>query len=564
MCSNQLNDADEDILVAQNLVKTIMTGVEAQNVRTGQLLMALKKTAAGNALCSSFSKKAIVTYCNLFDIPTKDRSLEELADDLAEKMLGDMNRTNPDVNATLEATAPPERKMVWDNLDISPSGTAYEMSRAQDESNGTQGDLCKVLNTLSRLGITYFMNSVGCASIAQDCLYGSPQRVTAKANPEVLQPDNVSIVVSVEDSKKAEALSAATRSNEYAEQARQAGAKGIRIYAVSASNPSAMNPSEGIIPLSHTQLSNLIVATGAIDLWLADPQVFSPGILECANANKTVVVTTEPSDNVLGTESIDHGTPKKKEHECSNWAGTIVAKAIENYKKRCEIKRRIPSNSIEAVVGFNMDTLEGRYGCMSPVASALISGKIKGIVNLTASTNANAQFEENIAAIADILLRNNILVFVNGYASFPLITQGYCSTAALDKCGVKLQQFLNGSLPPVWHFSDAVNSLHVLFVFREIAKYAGRPIKDLPFAEITPHLSDEQDFCTALAFRLLGFNSYHCDSTPIQGAEKIQELIPEEMGRMLGSSMNIIPDPKELAQKVVCDFDEARSNVCWR
>lgn len=559
MCSKQLNDADEDIRVAQNLVKIITSGIEAQNERTRTLLMALKKTAAGNAVRSGLNKKKVTDYCNMFDLSSKNKSLEELAADLAEKMMGDMDRTSPDVNATLEATAPPERKMVWDNLDISPAGTTYELSRAHDDI-AAQGDLRQVMDTIARLGITYFMNSVGCASIAQDCLYGSPQRVKAKANPEVLQSNAVSIVVSIEDLQIAKELAATAHSEEYAKQARQAGAEEIRVYAVGASNPSAIEPLVGVIPLSHVQLSGLIIATGAIDLWLTDPHGFSPELLEFANANKTVVVTTEPSDRVLGTESIDLGDTEKE----STWAGTIVTKAIENFKNRSEINRRIPSKEIEAVAGFNLDSLEDRYGCMSPVASALINGQIKGIVNVTAGRNANPHFETDLAAMADILLSNDILVFVNGYAAFALMAQGYCSTNALDKCGTKLQKFLGGSLPPVWSFSSSLNSLHVMLVFREIAKYAGHPIKNLPFAELSPNWSDEQDYCLALAYRMLGFNSYHCDPGPVQEARKIQEMFSGEAGKSLGSSMTVIPDPEELARKIVRDFDEARSNVCWR
>ncbi len=163
-------------------------------------------------------------------------------------MLDDITRVNPDVNATLEATVPPERKMVWNNLGICPAGATYEISRlVHDESIGTQRDLNKVMNSIYRIGITFLINSVGCASIAQDCVYGLPQRITAKATPEVLQSNNVSIVLSCEDSNRSKELIVTAQSNEFVQQAKQVGAKGIRVYAVSRSNPSAMEHSEGII-----------------------------------------------------------------------------------------------------------------------------------------------------------------------------------------------------------------------------------------------------------------------------------------------------------------------------
>ena len=557
---NSTSDAEKDTMVAQRLVKIITTGMEAQNIRTHKLLAALKRSAIGNASQSTLNKGKVLNYCSLFDIPTKDRSLKELAGELADRMLDDMNRTNPGVNTTLEATAPPERKLVWDNLNVSPAGTAYEMSRTAHVENG---DLRQAMDTISRLGTTFLMNSLGCASIAQDCLFGLPQRVVAKANPEALESNSISIVISVEDSQKAKELVATAQSSECVKEAILAGAEDIRVYAVSATNPSDMEPVEGVIPLSHIQLSSLFAATGAIDLWLTDPHNFSSEIMEIATAKKTVVVATEPLDVAFGTESIDLSSTEAEKDECSTWAKAIVTKAIENYYDCREIKRHIPSRSIEAVVGFNLDTLEQRYGCMSPVASALITGQIKGIVNLTASPDSSANFDRDIAEIADILLSNNILIFANGHAAVSLVDQGYCSAKAIDKCGTKLQRFL-GNSTPVWHFSNSIDSLHVMLVFREIAKYAGRPIRDLPFAELTPHWSDEQDFCIALAYRMLGLNSYHCADAPIQGGKNVQDFLYGGSNDLFGSRMIVDPDPKKIAEKIVFDFEEARSNLCWR
>jgi len=555
---SNMSDDEKDLVAAQNLVKIITTGMEAQNIRTHKLLAALKRAANDNGTQSNLNRSKVTNYCNLFDIPTKGKPLEELADKLAETMLDDMNRTNPGLNATLEATAPPERKLVWNNLEVSPAGAAYEMSRVTHDENR---ELHQVFDAVSRLGSTFLINSLGCASIAQDCLLGLPKRVKAKANPEVLQPNSISIFISVEDSEKVKDIIAAARSSECVKQARLAGAEGIRVYAVSASNPSDMEAVDGVISLSHIQLSGLFAASGVIDLWLVDPQSFSPEILEFANANTNSVVTTEPLDVAFEIESIDFGGTE--ENEYSSRAKTVVVKAIENYENRGETKRHIPSNPIEAVVGFNLDTLEQRYGCMSPVASALISGQIKGIVNLTASPDSSANFDKDIAEIADILLSNDIIIFANGYAAVSLVAQGYCAAKAVDKCGVKLQRFL-GSTPPVWHFSNSIDSLHVMLVFREIAKYAGRPIRDLPFAEITPHWSDEEDFCIALAYRMLGFNSYHCVPAPIQGAKNVQDFLYGGSKALFGSCMNVEPDPKKIAEKIVLDFEEARSNLCWR
>ena len=61
-------------------------------------------------------------------------------------------------------------------------------------------------------------------------------------------------------------------------------------------------------------------------------------------------------------------------------------------------------------------------------------------------------------------------------------------------------------------------------LFAGVAAKSGHAIKELPYAFISPEWSNEKGLCAALAFRLLGMNSYHSVYAPTQGSEKVNRV----------------------------------------
>lgn len=557
--------ADADLIVARNLVRAAAGGVAAHGARAREVMLTLKKASEGDPNLPILGKRKVLAVAALFDLDTKENTVEELAGEIADILLEDMSRTIPGVHRTISALALPDRRKLWEELDLLPVGSYHEVFEALHQTTvGTQGDWRKAMDQFFRLGIVFSMNSVVGGSIAQDCLFGLPQRTKVKANLGALKTDTVNIAIHGHAPMLATTVIATARREKFVEMAEEAGATGFQFYGICCSGLSTLYRLGGVIPLSNANGSELVVATGALDLWVADIQEVFPGIMDVANCYKTVVVTTNESNRLPGAEHIGYRRDLEDMDKLPELADRIVTRAIESFKDRRDIKRHIPQHEMEAEVGFNLNTLEHHYGCMEPVASALINGQIKGIINLAGCTNTRVVFEKAIVDIVDILLENNILVFTNGCASFPKAKLGYCSTKALKKCGTKLQNFLRGELPPVWHFGECIDNAHAVGVFREIAKYAGKQVKDLPFAEVTPEWSNEKGVGAALAFRMLGFDSYHCVHAPVHGSEKVRDFLYGGTKDLFGSCMNVDPDPKKIAAKIIADFEEARSNLCWR
>ena len=64
----------------------------------------------------------------------------------------------------------------------------------------------------------------------------------------------------------------------------------------------------GVIPLSNAVGAEMILGTGALDLWVADVQDVFPSIMEVAKCFKTTVVTTSDSARLPEAEhyALDH------------------------------------------------------------------------------------------------------------------------------------------------------------------------------------------------------------------------------------------------------------------
>ena len=557
--------ANADLIVARNLVRIAAGGVAAHGARAREVMLTLKKAAEGEIDLPIEGRDKVAAVAAMYGLKTEGRTVEELAGEIADILLEDMSRTVPGTHRTLQAAASPERKKVWSELGVLPIGSYHEVFEALHATTvATQGDWRKAMDQFMRLGICFSMNSVVGGSIAGDCLYGVPTRSTTKANLGALTTDHVNIAVHGHAPMLAMEVIKTARTDKFVAMAREAGARGIQFYGICCSGLSTLYRLGGVIPLANANGAELVVATGALDLWLADIQEVFPGIMDVANCFKTVVVTTNESNRLPGAEHIGYKRDMSDLDRLPELADRIVTRAIESFKNRLDVKRHIPPHEVEAEVGFGLEYLNGHYGgSLKPITEALKDGRITGIINLAGCTNTRIVFEKAIVDIADILLKNNILIFANGCASFPMAKLGYCSTRGTEKCGDSLRGFLGQDMPPVWHFGECIDNAHAVVTFAAIAGQLGRDIKDLPFAEVTPEWSNEKGVGAALAFRMLGFDSYHCVHAPVQGSQKVMDFIYGGTRELLGSCMNVDPDPQKLAQMIINDFKAARRKLGW-
>ena len=124
---------------------------------------------------------------------------------------------------------------------------------------------------------------------------------------------------------------------------------------------------EGVIPLSNAVSAELVLGTGALDLWVADVQEVYPAIMDVAKCFKTTVVTTHDSARLPGAEHIGYDHHHSNIAETKKIAERIVERAIESFEARKGVPVFIPKYEVEAEVGFSVEYLCKKYGSLEPI-----------------------------------------------------------------------------------------------------------------------------------------------------------------------------------------------------
>lgn len=556
--------ADVDLIVARNLLRSAAAGVAQHGMHAREVILALKWAAEGKLDVPIMGKQKIKDTAEAFGIKTKNRPLKKIASELADALLEDLSRTVPDDYQTIRACAPLERQKVWEDLDILPISAYHEVFEAYHKTGcATDGDWKSIMQQFLRCGLAFTFSGVVGASIATDALFGVGDRVTAKVNLGALKKGYVNIAVHGHLPLLVSQIVKAGQEEKFIELAKSKGAKGIRFYGICCSGLSAMYRYDGVIPLSNAVSAELVLGTGALDLWVADVQDVFPSIMEVAKCFKTTVVTTSESARLPGAERFEYDHHHANIGETKELAEKIVLRAIESFEERKGIPVYIPPYESEAEVGFSVEYVHKRFGSMAPLAEAVKSGKILGIVNMVGCNNPKVLYEKAIVDVAKVLLENNVLILSNGCASFPLMKLGYCNTSALEQTGESLREFLEPDLPPVWHVGECIDNTRSSGIFAGIAGELGKKIYELPFAFSSPEWGNEKGIDAALGFRLMGVNSYHCVEAQIYGSKNVIEFLKHGTKELLGSTMNVDTDPVSLGHKIVEDMKIKRKQLGW-
>ena len=555
--------ADEDLIVARNLLRSAAAGAAQHGMHGREVILSLKWAAEGKLDLPILGQQKIKDTAKAFGIKTERRSIKKIASELADILLEDMSRTVPGDYKIIEALGSEERKKVWKELDIIPISAYHEVFEAYHKTGvGTDGDWKSIMQQFLRCGLAFTYSGVVSTSIATDGLFGVGDRVTSKVNIGALKKGYVNIAVHGHLPTLVSEIVRVGQEEKFINLAKEAGAKGIRFYGICCSGLSAMYRYAGVIPLSNAVSAELVLGTGALDLWIADVQDVFPSIMEVAKCFRTTVVTTSESARLPGAERFEYDHHHSNIGETRELAEKIVLRGIESFKDRQGIPVYIPPYEVDAEVGFSPEYVHKHYGSMKPLYEAVKEGKILGIVNIVGCNNPKVVYEKCVIDVANALLRNNILILTNGCASFPLMKMGYCNVSGQEHAGESLKEFL-GDLPPVWHVGECIDNTKSSGIFAGVAGEAGKPLYEMPFAFSSPEWSNEKGIDAALGFRLMGINSYHCVEAQIHGSKNVIEFLKEGTKELLGSVMVVDTNPDSLGEKIVADIIEKRKALGW-
>jgi len=557
--------ADADVIVARNILRWLAGAVASHGARGREVILALKAAAEGTLDQPIRGLGKLQAVAKAFGLDAADKTPQALAGEVAAILLEDLSRTVPGEHRTLAAMAPPERRARWAALDILPIGGYHEVYEALHRTGvGTDSDWRNLMTQFLRTGLAFTWSSVVGSAVAMDILYGLPKRSRVATNFGTLDETTVNIAIHGHSPVLATAIVEVADEEPLRQLAAQAGASGIRFYGICCSGLSALYRHGEVQPLAYAVAAELALGTGAIDLWVADVQDVYPGIMDVAQCFHTIVVSTSDSNRLPGA------IPMGFDHRHGNLAETreqarrIVRLAIDNHPRRRAGNVHIPQVSIDAEIGFSVEGIVESWGGVAPLLEQLKTGRIRGVVNLVGCNNPKVLYEKGIVEVADILLANDILILTNGCASFPLLKLGYCLPEALAKAGPGLREALGRlDLPPVLHMGECLDNARASALFRALADAAGEPLRRMPFAFSSPEWSNEKGVGAALSFRLMGLDSYHCVPAPVTGSEAVRQFLDQGTRDLLGGGMVVVPEPGQLAARIVEDLSLRRKDLGW-
>ncbi len=557
--------ATADTIVSRNLLRHVAAGAAAHGARGRETMLALKYAAEGKLDLPIEGEEKILAVAATFGLESEGKTVKELAGQIADILLEDLSRTVPATHKTIEKFAPKERQEVWRELDLLPVGVYHEVFESLHRTTtGTDGDWRNIMKQFLRTGVAFAWSSTLGTSIAMDCLYGLPKLNDAQINLGAIKKGFVNIAVHGHSPLLVSVIVKLGKSEKFQELARSKGALGIQFYGICCSGLSAMYRYDGVIPLSNAVGSELVMGTGAIDLWIADVQDVFPSIMEVAQCFKTTVVTTSDSGRLPGAEHYGFDHHHSNLADIHAIAEKILNRAIKSFEARRGVPVKIPIYSVEAKMGFSVENVNKIFGGLEQIAEAIKSGKILGLVNLVGCSNPRIVYEKAVVEVAQILLKNNVLIMTNGCASFPLLKLGFCNAGALKFCGDGLREFLEPyNIPPIWHMGECLDNARASGMFNALSAKLGVKIKDLPYAFTSPEWSNEKGIDAALAFRLLGISSYHSVQAPVEGSQAVKEFMANGTLPILGSKMVVNVDHNALAEGLVADLKAKREALGW-
>lgn len=557
--------ADAHVIVARNILRWVAAGTASHGSRSREIILALKRAASGSLDIPIRGPEKVKATAKAFGIDDTDKTVHQLAGEVADILLSDLSRAVPADHRTLHAMAPGERIEVWRELDILPIGSYHEVFESLHRtSTGNDGDWKNLMMQMLRCGLAFSWTSVVGNTTAADCLYGLPQRSTISTNFGSLEENYVNIAIHGHSPIMPAAIVKNATSDEMQALARSVGAKGIRLYGICCSGLSALYRFGQVHPLSNALGAELVMGTGALDAWVVDVQDIFPSLTEVAACFHTKIITTNNSCRLPGAEHIGFDHSHSNMDRADELAKRIIGIAVRNYPVRKTENVYIPETKINAEVGFSVENVAQSFAGLENLLEHVKNGTIQGFVNLVGCNNPKIVYELGITQVVEVLLANDVIVLTNGCASFPLLKLGYCTQDAAGKTGPGLKRLLNSmQLPPVWHMGECLDNARASAFFRGLADKAGEPIRHMPYAFSSPEWSNEKGVCAALSFRLMGISSYHCIHAPIGGSDKVEGFFTQDTIDLLGAAMVTIPDPIALGERIVEDIRLRRKQLGW-
>ncbi|MFW6038418.1 MAG: anaerobic carbon-monoxide dehydrogenase catalytic subunit [Candidatus Saliniplasma sp.] len=555
---------DKDGMVMRNLLRVNSMGTAAYTYHANTTAKTLKATAEGKTIFQIKDENKLKTVSERLGLDT-DKDKNELAKDLADYMLEEINRDSDEPSKVLESYAPKSRQDVWKKLNILPGGPLHELMDVKTSvmTNVDSDYQSMALKTL-RMGLSTSYGSLTLLEEVQDILFGTASPHEAEVDMGILEPNYVNILPNGHEPFMGAALIQVAHRDEVQQKAKDAGADGIHIVGSIETGQELMQrfeTDEVFVGLTGNWLNEeYVLATGVVDAFVADMNCTVPTAGEYAEKYNSQIIPVTKLVNIPGVEHDINYDPEKVEEQ----ALKIIDKAIENFKNRQGKETNVPQHKQNIVTGFSPESVvEALGGSLDPLLENIQNGNIKGIVALVScSTLKNGGQDILTNRVAEELIKRDILVLSAGCGNAGLQVGGLTSLDAVEKAGEGLQTVCNAlGVPPVLSFGTCTDTGRLINLVSTVADALDVDPTQLPVAVTAPEYMEQKATIAAVAAIGYGLYTHVSPTPPVTGSENVVKLLTEDVEGLTGGKLAVGEDPKEIAEGIESHIDKKRKEL---
>ncbi len=547
--------ADADIIVARNLGRMVAAGAASHSDHGRDLVEVLAEVASGSA--SGYNIEDVEKLGRLaaeYGVSPEGKEPARIAGDLAAAMQEDYGTRKKAL--TLIARAPEKRRAIWEKLGITPRGIDRETSEMMHRTHmGVDNGWQSLLLHAMRNALSDGWGGSLIASEVSDILFGTPKPTPTRANVGVLKGDQVNIIVHGHNPVVSETVMAACQSEELLDLAREKGAAGINLAGVCCTGNELLMR-HGISMAGNHLSTELVLATGAVDMMIVDYQCIMPSLGTVAACYHTRMISTSDKARFPG---MDHHEFHPDNAE--KMAVEVVKAAVENFGRRKAVF--LPVTPVEAVGGFSVEAVVGALGgTPGPLLEAIKSGKVRGAAGVVGCNNPKIKQDHGHVTLTRRLIENDILVVDTGCAAVATAKAGFKTADAIRHAGPGLKEICGAlGVPPVLHMGSCVDNVRILTLATALADALGTDISDLPVAGAAPEWYSEKAVAIGVYFVASGVYTVLGPMPPVTGSANVVKLLTQGLDDLVGATFAVEPDPEKAAILIRNHIEEKRGKL---
>ena len=552
--------ANAEVIVSRNFGRMIAGGTAAHSEHGRDVAKTLYLAATEPK--SDYKIKDLIKLnkiAQFLEIPTEGRTKEEIAKDVALKVMEDFGRQEGEL--LFIKRAPKARQEVWKKLGIVPRGIDREVVEMMHRTTmGVEHDYKNLMMHVARTALADGWGGSMIASELQDIMFGTPSPVRSKVNLGVLSKTAVNIVIHGNEPLLPELVVQACREPELLTLVKSKGASGINLVGICCTGNEILLR-HGVPIAGNVLQQELVIATGAVDAIVVDVQCIMPSLINVCKSYHTKLIVTSDKAKIENPEEIilhkENGYESAKE---------IIRKAILNFGKRGTVD--IPNESMDIVAGFGHESITYMLGgkfknSYMPLLDNIINGRIRGVAVVIGCNNPKVTHDAGHVNLVEELIANDILVVQTGCSAIACAKAGLL-TPASKKAGKGLAEVCAAvGIPPVLHSGSCVDNSRILTILSELVKLVSpdADISALPVAIAAPEWMSEKIITIGQYFVASGIYTVFGVGLPVHGSEKFSKLMFEGSEEIFGGMWAMEKDSGKMAGMIIDHINKKREKL---